>query len=66
MRELAEETNGYYIYNKSFLNLKSDTIGLIQILTNIQAVEITGELWLDSTTFEVIINNETLTFDFGN
>ena len=63
MRELAEETNGYYIYNKAFLNLKSDVIGLIQILTNIQAIEITGEDWTNATSFQVTIDGKTLVFN---
>lgn len=63
MRELAEETNGYYIYNKAFLNIKSDVIGLIQILTNIQAIEITGEDWTNATSFQVTIDGKTLVFN---
>ena len=63
MRELAEETNGYYIYNKAFLNIKSDVIGLIQILTNIQAIEITGEDWTNATSFQVTIDGKALVFN---
>ena len=63
MKELAEETNGYYVYNKAFLNLKGDIIGLIQILTNIQAIEITGEDWTNATSFQVTIDGTTLVFN---
>ena len=62
-RNIEYDTNGYYIYNKAFLNIKSDVIGLIQILTNIQAIKITGEDWTNATSFQVTIDGKTLVFN---
>ena len=66
MRELASETNGIYIYNKSFLKLKNEINTLIQLLANIQAIEITNIDWQDVSEFEIITNNVTLSFDFND
>lgn len=65
MKELAEKTKGFYIYNRSFLDLKDDATKLLEMLSNLKAIEVTGSSWDQATSFQVTIDNQTLTFDLN-
>ena len=65
MIEIAEETNGLFIFNSTFKKIKNDALLLYEMLSNIQAIEITGEDWTNATSFEVTINGKNLIFVFN-
>ena len=63
MREISEETNGLFIFNSTFKSIKNDALVLYDMLSNIQAIEITGEDWTNVTSFQVTIDGKTLVFN---
>ena len=63
MREISEETNGLFIFNSTFKSIKNDALVLYDMLSNIQAIEITGEDWTNATSFQVTIDGKTLVFN---
>ena len=63
MIEIAEETNGLFIFNSTFKKIKNDALLLYEMLSNIQAIEITGEDWTNATSFQVTIDGKTLVFN---
>ncbi len=62
MEDLADETNGFYIYSKDFIQLKDAMSHLNDLLSNMQAIEIADTYWQDVSIFQLTINDKTLTF----
>jgi len=63
MRDISEETNGLFIFNSTFKSIKNDALVLYDMLSNIQAIEITGDNWINATSFEITIDGKTLVFN---
>lgn len=66
MQKMAQETNGIFIYNRTFFKLKEDASLLVQMFSEIWVVKITGASWLEATSFRVTVNNKTITFNLSN
>jgi len=66
MQKMAQETNGIFIYNRTFFKLKEGASLLVQMFSEIWVVKITGASWLEATSFRVTANNKTITFNLSN
>ena len=66
MRKMARETNGIYIYNRTFFKLKGDASLLVRMFSEIGVIKVTGPEWLDVSSFRVTSNNKTITFNLSN
>lgn len=61
MKELASETNGIFIYNKTILKVKEDAKSLIDMLKNIQVITITKSFGSNST-FTITADDKSVSF----
>jgi|GEM_PF-2948602 len=61
MKELASETNGIFIYNKTILKVKEDAKLFIEMLKNIQVITITKS-FATGSTFKVTADNKSVSF----
>jgi len=64
MRDIAKDTNGFFIYTYALLDLKVKALKLIDILKNIQTVEITNATYNGVTQYRLTIDGKkSIVFD---
>jgi len=63
MRDIAKETNGFFIYTYALLDLKNKALKLMEILKNIQSVEITNTTYNGVTQYKLTIDGKSIVFD---